>query len=203
MWLRFSAKSTEPLAQFLPDKRAPIAKSRKRSASPMRLERSARLWPRTLSRSSFPAIAWRLPAASLADFLRTVDARPNRSSWPWKALPSLSTFFLDPFPRRGKDMLPAPAERGFLLGLVLARTLSAGSCFIDRPYRAASRQASGSGLPGLGLATEKLYTKDLRLQSPFSRTEPYGAFGKLFLLFCEREACLTRVRNTRIDSARV
>src|SRR5215472_14659686 len=73
----------------------------KRSASPMRLRRSAGPWPGTLPRSSFPAIASPLPAASPADFRRTVDALRNRSSWPSKVLPSISTFFPDA-PRRGR-----------------------------------------------------------------------------------------------------
>ena len=72
----------EAAREIPPGQTAPMAKSRKRSASPMRLRRSARRWQRTRSRSSFPAIASPLPAASLADFLRTVDARPNRSSSP-------------------------------------------------------------------------------------------------------------------------
>ena len=81
------------------------------------------------------------------------------------------------------DILPALREgRGFRRGLalVLTKALSAGSCFTDRPYCAASPQASHRACPALGLATKKLYTKNLRLISSFSRTEPYGASGKSF-----------------------
>src|SRR6266516_1063403 len=78
----------------------------------------------------------------------------------------------------------APLEKGEdsdePVWLVLTRALSAGSCFIDRPYCAASPQASHRACPALGLATKEIYTKDLRLVSPFSRTvrtDPYGASG--------------------------
>src|SRR5256884_4221920 len=79
---------------------------------------------------------------------------------------------------------PPPLEKGEdsdePVWLVLTRALSAGSCFIDRPYCAASPQASHRACPALGLATKEIYTKDLRLVSPFSRTvrtDPYGASG--------------------------
>src|SRR5207245_11286799 len=44
-------------------------------------------------------------------------------------------------------------------GLVSTRALSAGSCFIDRPYCAASLKASHRACPALGLATKERYTK--------------------------------------------
>jgi len=81
------------------------------------------------------------------------------------------------------DILPALERARIPTRSGLARTLSAGSRFIDRPYRAASPQDSHRACPALGLATEKLYTENLRLASPFSTIEAYGAFGKLFLFF--------------------
>src|SRR5438046_10643836 len=68
----------------------------------------------------------------------------------------------------------APLEKGEdsdePVWLVLTRALSAGSCFIDRPYCAASPQASHRACPALGLATKEIYTKDLRLCFSFSRS---------------------------------
>src|ERR1700756_3787231 len=52
------------------------------------------------------------------------------------------------------------------------RALSVGSCFIDRPYCAASPRASHRACPAPALATNELYTKNLRVISTFSRTEP-------------------------------
>ena len=53
-------------------------------------------------------------------------------------------------------------------GLVSTRAPSAGSCFIDRPYCAASPQASHRACPALGPATKQLYTKNCR--NPFGVT---------------------------------
>src|SRR2546429_500225 len=47
--------------------------------------------------------------------------------------------------------------------LVSTRALSAGSCFIARPYCAASPQASHRACPALGLATKELYAKTCAL----------------------------------------
>src|SRR5207244_12057046 len=78
----------------------------------------------------------------------------------------------------------APLEKGEdsdePVWLALTRALSAGSCFIDRPYCAASPQASHRSCPALGLATKGLYIIALRLVSPFSRTvrtDPYCESG--------------------------
>src|SRR6266480_1763101 len=64
----------------------------------------------------------------------------------------------------------APLEKGEdsdePVWLVLTRALSAGSCFIDRPYCAASPSASHRACPGLGLAskeTKERYTKTCAL----------------------------------------
>src|SRR6266516_2239046 len=66
----------------------------------------------------------------------------------------------------------APLEKGEdsdePVWLVLTRALSAGSCFIDRPYCAASPQASHRACPALGPATKQLYTKNCR--NPFGVT---------------------------------
>src|SRR5437879_8897209 len=66
----------------------------------------------------------------------------------------------------------APLEKGEdsdePVWLVSTRALSAGSCFIDRPYCAASPQASHRARPALGLATKELYTKTCAL-SPRSQ----------------------------------
>src|SRR5438552_13096060 len=62
----------------------------------------------------------------------------------------------------------APLEKGEdsdePVWLVLTRALSAGSCFIDRPYCAASPQASHRACPALGLATKE-DRKSTRLNS--------------------------------------
>jgi len=47
--------------------------------------------------------------------------------------------------------------------LVSTRGLSAGSCFIDRPYCAASPEASPRACPALGLATKERHTKTCAL----------------------------------------
>src|SRR6266480_3912295 len=57
---------------------------------------------------------------------------------------------------------PRPQKRARIPtkpGLVSTRALSAGSCFIDRPYCAASLKASHRACPALGLATKERYTK--------------------------------------------
>src|SRR6266704_635761 len=55
------------------------------------------------------------------------------------------------------------------------QSISAGSCFIDRPYCAASPQASHIGLPGPRSCEKRTTHQNLRLISPFSRTEPVRA----------------------------
>src|SRR5215472_4461802 len=78
------------------------------------------------------------------------------------------------------DILPA-LERAKIpkrSGLALTRTLSPCSCFIDRPYRAASTQASGSGLPGPSSRYERTMQAKPASYISVSRTEPYGAFGE-------------------------
>src|SRR5439155_25050556 len=61
----------------------------------------------------------------------------------------------------------APLEKGEdsdePVWLVLTRALSAGSCFIDRPYCPASPQASDRAGPALGLATKEPHTKTCAL----------------------------------------
>src|SRR5436309_8901061 len=73
----------------------------------------------------------------------------------------------------------APLEKGEdsdePVWLVLTRAISAGSCFIDRPYCAASPQASHIGLPGPRSCEKRTTHQNLRLISPFSRTEPVRA----------------------------
>lgn len=63
-------------------------------------------------------------------------------------------------------------------GLVLTRTLAAGSCFTDRLTAPHFRRLQDRTCPALVLATKERYTQNLRLISPFSRSEPYGALGK-------------------------
>src|SRR6266567_751288 len=77
--------------------------------------------------------------------------RTCSSTWGWKQ---------EKFQRWGKCFLltspsiehpPRPQKKARIPtkpGLVSTRALSAGSCFIDRPYCAASPQASHRGLPG-------------------------------------------------------
>src|SRR6266550_2550718 len=98
--------------------------------------------------------------------------RTCSSTWGWKQ---------EKFQRWGKCFLltspsiehpPRPQKKRARIprkpGLVATRALSAGSCFIDRPYCAASPQASHRACPALGPATKQLYTKNCR--NPFGVT---------------------------------
>src|SRR5947199_9718868 len=92
--------------------------------------------------------------------------RTCSSTWGWKQ---------EKFQRWGKCFLltspsiahpPRPQKRARIPtkpGLVSTRALSAGSCFIARPYCAASPQASHRACPALGLATKELYAKTCAL----------------------------------------
>src|SRR5437899_1669119 len=102
----------------------------------------------------------RLPISTL--FPYTTLFRSCSSTWGWKQ---------EKFQRWGKCFLltspsiehpPRPQKRARIPtkpGLVSTRALSAGSCFIDRPYCAASLKASHRACPALGLATKERYTK--------------------------------------------
>src|SRR5438876_2379148 len=105
--------------------------------------------------------------------------RTCSSTWGWKQ---------EKFQRWGKCFLltspsiehpPRPQKRARIPtkpGLVSTRALSAGSCFIDGPCCAASPQASHRACPALARSCDKrTIHQNLRLISPFSRTEPYGA----------------------------
>src|SRR6516165_4111669 len=85
-------------------------------------------------------------------------------------------------------------------GLVLTRTLAAGSCFTDRLTAPHFRRLQDRACPALVLATKERYTQNLRLISPFSRTEPYvHLVRKTFRAVSVRESRASARWNLGLD----